>query len=285
MKNDIHPDYVETQVTCTCGATFTTRSTVATGHDPLRRLLAVPPLLHRQAEDPRHRRPRRPLRGPLRQGRRRPSRQQVVPLRAPVPAHAGAGARRFVTSTTPTGRGRHSGVRGRRGARRRARATSSTSSARPRPTPTRAWPSSSTSATPSSAAILAAWRELDGLADDLEAARELAGEDASFAEEADALLERAAAPAEERLRRLLVPARPGRRQGRAARDQVRRGRRGVGAVRRRPAADVHPLRRAARLAHRDPRRHRVRPRRLQVGHGGGQGQGHPRARARRRSRC
>ena len=31
MKKDIHPDYVETQVACTCGATFTTRSTVASG--------------------------------------------------------------------------------------------------------------------------------------------------------------------------------------------------------------------------------------------------------------
>ena len=31
MKADIHPDYVETEVTCTCGATFTTRSTAKTG--------------------------------------------------------------------------------------------------------------------------------------------------------------------------------------------------------------------------------------------------------------
>jgi large subunit ribosomal protein L31 len=31
MKADIHPDYVETQVTCTCGATFTTRSTAKNG--------------------------------------------------------------------------------------------------------------------------------------------------------------------------------------------------------------------------------------------------------------
>jgi large subunit ribosomal protein L31 len=29
MKPDIHPEYVETQVTCTCGNTFTTRSTAA----------------------------------------------------------------------------------------------------------------------------------------------------------------------------------------------------------------------------------------------------------------
>jgi large subunit ribosomal protein L31 len=31
MKPDIHPDYVETTVTCTCGNTFTTRSTAANG--------------------------------------------------------------------------------------------------------------------------------------------------------------------------------------------------------------------------------------------------------------
>src|SRR3954470_11818476 len=31
MKADIHPDYVETEVTCTCGATFTTRSTAKNG--------------------------------------------------------------------------------------------------------------------------------------------------------------------------------------------------------------------------------------------------------------
>ena len=31
MKKDIHPAYTETQVTCTCGNTFTTRSTAASG--------------------------------------------------------------------------------------------------------------------------------------------------------------------------------------------------------------------------------------------------------------
>jgi large subunit ribosomal protein L31 len=31
MKNDIHPDYVVTEVTCTCGNTFTTRSTAPSG--------------------------------------------------------------------------------------------------------------------------------------------------------------------------------------------------------------------------------------------------------------
>ncbi|MBJ7529824.1 MAG: 50S ribosomal protein L31, partial [Nocardioides sp.] len=31
MKSDIHPTYVDTQVTCTCGAQFTTRSTKESG--------------------------------------------------------------------------------------------------------------------------------------------------------------------------------------------------------------------------------------------------------------
>src|SRR5262249_33667840 len=31
MKPDIHPAYVETQVTCTCGSTFTTRSRAPNG--------------------------------------------------------------------------------------------------------------------------------------------------------------------------------------------------------------------------------------------------------------
>ena len=32
MKADIHPDYVETEVHCSCGNTFTTRSTVPNLH-------------------------------------------------------------------------------------------------------------------------------------------------------------------------------------------------------------------------------------------------------------
>lgn len=31
MKRDIHPEYVTTTVTCTCGAAFTTRSTAEGG--------------------------------------------------------------------------------------------------------------------------------------------------------------------------------------------------------------------------------------------------------------
>ena len=67
MKKNIHPEYIETQVTCTCGNTFTTRSTAKNGDHPRRRLLQLPPVLHGQAEDPRHRWPRGPVRGPLRQ--------------------------------------------------------------------------------------------------------------------------------------------------------------------------------------------------------------------------
>jgi len=32
MKKDIHPEYTLTEVTCTCGNTFTTRSTATSGH-------------------------------------------------------------------------------------------------------------------------------------------------------------------------------------------------------------------------------------------------------------
>ena len=31
MKKDIHPEYVVTEVTCACGATFSTRSTATSG--------------------------------------------------------------------------------------------------------------------------------------------------------------------------------------------------------------------------------------------------------------
>ena len=66
MKTEIHPDYVECKVHCSCGNEFTTRSTAA---DAARRaLLGVPPLLHGQAEAGRHRWPRRALPAPRREG-------------------------------------------------------------------------------------------------------------------------------------------------------------------------------------------------------------------------
>jgi peptide chain release factor 1 len=55
--------------------------------------------------------------------------------------------------------------------------------------------------------IVSAYRELDGVRDDLQAARELATEDPAFAEEAEEL-EARIAPLEERLRHLLIPRDP-----------------------------------------------------------------------------
>ncbi|QWF23807.1 peptide chain release factor 1 [Nocardioides sp. LMS-CY] len=55
--------------------------------------------------------------------------------------------------------------------------------------------------------IIGAWRDWQRLGDDLEAARELAGEDPAFAEEAEELVARRH-EAEERLRRMLVPRDP-----------------------------------------------------------------------------
>ncbi|WP_137292104.1 peptide chain release factor 1 [Nocardioides dongxiaopingii] len=56
-------------------------------------------------------------------------------------------------------------------------------------------------------AVIGAWRDWTALGEDLEAARELAGEDPAFAEEADDIARRLPV-AEERLRRLLVPRDP-----------------------------------------------------------------------------
>ena len=54
MKQGIHPDYHAVQVTCSCGNTFVTRSTYSGDHMTVD-VLQLPPVLHRQAEDPRHR--------------------------------------------------------------------------------------------------------------------------------------------------------------------------------------------------------------------------------------
>ena len=65
MKTDTHPTYAETVVKCSCGNTFTTRSTTRRrSHD--RALQRVPPVLHRQAEAGRLRWPRRALQQALR---------------------------------------------------------------------------------------------------------------------------------------------------------------------------------------------------------------------------
>ncbi len=64
MKADIHPEYIEARVTCSCGNTFTTRSTKATLSSEL--CNGVPPVLHGQAEAGRQRRAHREVREALR---------------------------------------------------------------------------------------------------------------------------------------------------------------------------------------------------------------------------
>ena len=67
MKQGIHPEYVPTTVTCTCGNTFETRSTVTSGEIRVDVCSNCHPLLHRQAEDSGHRWSCGSLRGSLRQ--------------------------------------------------------------------------------------------------------------------------------------------------------------------------------------------------------------------------
>ncbi len=109
-----------------------------------------------------------------------------------------------------------------------------------------------------------------GCCDDLEAARELGAEDQAFAAEVPDL-ETAEAEAAGEAAPPADPARPGRRPRRHPRDQGGGGRRGVGAVRRRPAAHVPALRGVEGLEDRAARAHRERPRRLQGRAGRDQG--------------
>ena len=283
MKKDIHPEYVETQVTCTCGNTFTTRSTATSGTHPRRRLLAVPPLLHRQAEDPRHRRPRGPVRGPLRQeGDRQVGRREADAASSLARAPARPSVRR---GSAPRRSSLVQQVRPEEGAMFEAvegwlaehaeleRRLADARDPRRRP-PGQAAQPALRRAEPRSSAPSGSGSELG----ERPRGRPRAGRARTrrsptrprVAGRAPARCRGAAAAA-------AGAARPRRRQGRDPRGQVGRGRRGVRPVRRRPAADVLPLRRAAGLEGRGARRHRVRPRRLQVGHGRGQGQGHARA--------
>ena len=112
-----------------------------------------------------------------------------------------------------------------------------------------------------SSAPSASWQQLG---DDLEAARELAAEDPAFAAEADGAGRRGAPSAEERLRRLLVPRDPT-----DAKDAILEVKSGEGGEE--SALFAGDLLRMytryaerARLEDRGARRHRVRPRRLQV---------------------
>ncbi len=89
MKSDIHPEYTETSVACSCGNTFTTRSTAKGGTIHADVCSACHPFYTGQAEDPRHRRSRREVREAFRQGSR-----QVATHGAGTRAHfrSGTGA-------------------------------------------------------------------------------------------------------------------------------------------------------------------------------------------------
>ncbi len=243
MKKDIHPEYVETQVTCTCGSTFTTRSTATVRHHPRRRLLAVPPVLHRQAEDPRHRRPRRPLRGPLRQEGCRQEvqtpEQPARPSAGPAP-RAGPALVSFVTTHVRTGGApMFEAVEGllAEHAELEARLAAPETHADARLAKRLNQRYAELSRDHRRLARVAAARRRPR-------GRPRAGRRGpDFADEAEPL-----ARAARRGRGAAAPAagaaRPDRRQGRDPRGEVGGGRRGVRAVRRRPAAHVHPVRRA-----------------------------------------
>ena len=153
MKKDTHPDYVETAVTCTCGASFTTRSTATSGkihadvcsqchpfYTGKQKILdtggRVARFEARYAKKAAAAQPRRPT--------------ASSPRQAPVARSSRvAGALSSVRPPAPVQRGGAADVRGRRGHARRSTPSSSGASRSPRRTPTSAWPSSSTSATPS----------------------------------------------------------------------------------------------------------------------------------------
>src|SRR5664280_407331 len=80
MKPDIHPQYVETTVTCTCGNTFTTHSTARNGVIHADVCSACHPF-YRQAEDPGRRRPGGEVRAPVRQAPGRSARRRCQGLR------------------------------------------------------------------------------------------------------------------------------------------------------------------------------------------------------------
>ena len=277
VKPDIHPTYVETQVTCTCGNTFVTRSTAANGVIHADVCSACHPFYTGKQKilDTGGRVARFEKR--FGKTQRRPTADRPTPSSsadgaAPDPGcgavrHPGPTARPAPGRPTETTMFEHvedlvaeyadlelrladpaihadqaeARRLGRRYAAARAGrrtstgsgARSATTSARPRSSPARTRPSP-----PRPRRSTARRAEL---ADDL------------------AILLRAA--------------RPRRRPRRHPRGQGGGGRRRVGAVRRRPAADVPALRRASRLEDRGARQPGVRPRRLQGRLGGRQGAG------------
>ena len=67
MKQGIHPNYHEINVTCSCGNKFVTKSALEKDSFKYRGLLFVPPVLHRHPKNRRHNRPRGQIQQQIRQ--------------------------------------------------------------------------------------------------------------------------------------------------------------------------------------------------------------------------
>ena len=289
MKADIHPEYVADRGHLHLWQHLRHALDRDLRQDPRRRLQRLPPVLHGQAEDPRHRRPRGPVPGALRQeGRQLATSQRRCPARTTAlhgSVRAGTGA---VSLSEP--RVRAATLEGR--------------------------PTRMSEAFAAAEPLLAEHAQIEAqLADpavhaDAANARKLGRRYAELGQVAQAytawkaasrrrrgrrrarggrreLRRRAAVAAAGRRRRRRAaargphPARPRRLPRRDPRGQGGGGRRGVGAVRRGPAADVHAVRREDGLGDAAAGRHGVGPRRLQGRAARDQGARHGRARGRR----
>ncbi len=267
MKPDIHPNYAATEVTCTCGATFVTRSTAKNG------------VIHADVCSQCH--PfytgkqkildtgGRVARFEKRFGKKADAGTTTSSSPTPAPGLS-PGCRRRFASAPSTGPGR---ARSGRRKERTAVFDSITDLLAEHAVLEARMADPAVHGDPGEARRLG--RRYAELTPIVEAQREWAevagrprrrrrtGRGGRVVQGRDPGADRAPAEIEERLRDLLLPARPAGRQGRHRRDQGGGGRRGVGPVRGRPAAHVPALRRAAGLEDRGAGVPGVGPRRLQ----------------------
>src|SRR6478672_1000049 len=178
-------------------------------HHPRGRVLAVPPVLHRQAEDPRHRRSRRPVREALR--RRAAGREEEVASpqrRPPHPSMGGRPALFMCPVMCPVMvQPREVSVFEAVDALVTEHAELEQRLADPTIHADQGLAKRLNQRYAELSAIVRTYDDWRRLGDDIEAARELATEDPAFGEEAIDLEQRRAT-AEERLRHLLVPRDP-----------------------------------------------------------------------------
>ena len=190
MKSGIHPDYVDDHRASAVAATPSDPQHQEERTDQRRGLLAVPPVLHRQAEDPRQRRTCRALREALRQARRQgrePRRRRQLAVSADARLRSIAGRAsvfcRLCGNDRRAERTWHghpaSGDRRHPGRARRPRAAAGRSGPARRP----AAAAQGRQAVRRARADHGDLPKLQAARGDLEAARELAADDESFAAE------------------------------------------------------------------------------------------------------